>query len=139
MVSALYLSCFPSPSPLFFFFFPFFLAGPLSRNLDQGFPVTLPNGSKSTSRGLIIFGSLDLPAKADVQHFTHHNGHHGCPFCMNPGMNVSTESKKKSTVHVYSALKACQARSHKGTLLHAREALLVGGSRFASLFFLSFF
>ena len=55
------------------------------------------NGKREKTRGLVLTGTMDSPAKADVQHHTHHNGHCGCPFCLNPGESVSTGKKGDST------------------------------------------
>lgn len=104
----------------FFFQFIYFkiLFYPLS--LEKGFKV-LVNGKEAVSRGVVLTGSMDSPAKADVQGFTHHNGKYGCSFCLNPGVNVSTESKKNSTVHVYKALDY-PYRTQESTIASAKEA-----------------
>ena len=72
---------------------------------------------------------MDLPAKADVQGFTHHNGHCGCPFCLNPGVSVSTETKKKrgGHVHVYPP-GSHPLRSTQHTLAAAQKAMMTGSA-----------
>ena len=81
------------------------------------------NGQPFVSRGVLLAGSMDLPAKAEAQGFTHHNGHCGCPFCLNPGLNVSTASKKKkSHVHVYSSESSYSDRTVWETVKHATQA-----------------
>jgi hypothetical protein len=85
---------------------------------------------------------MDTPAKADVQGLTHHNGKCGCPFCLNPGENVSSGAKKKGHVHVYSAKTAYPLRTAPGTIAHARAAQKsqsVVRIIFLLLFFSSFF
>ena len=89
--------------------------------VDEGFLVCV-NGKRETVRGVVITASMDTPAKAEAQHFMHHNGNFGCPFCLNPGENVSTETKKKSTVHVYPC-KEYPLRTREGTIENVRDAL----------------
>jgi hypothetical protein len=92
--------------------------------LETGFKISV-DGKDAISRGVVLTGSMDSPAKADVQGFTHHNGNYGCSFCLNPGVNVSTENKKKSTVHVYKAMD-CPDRTQEGTIAAAKEASRTG-------------
>ena len=102
----------------------------------------LVEGKKVCSRGLVLSGTMDSPAKADAQYFVHHNGCNGCPFCLNPGKNVSTEHvKKKSTVHVYPCQGHYELRTREGTLHHAEEASTSGNpvKNFVFFFLLSFF
>jgi len=71
---------------------------------------------------------MDLLAKAEAQGFTHHNGNCGCPFCLNPGQNVSTQSKKKSHVHIYSSKESrYPERTTFDTVDHAEQAHNTGG------------
>jgi len=77
-----------------------------------------------TSKGLILTGTMDSPAKADVQHHIHHNGQFGCPFCLNPGESAST-GKKGGSAHVYRCLTHA-GRTHDGNLKSAKEALETG-------------
>jgi len=88
---------------------------------EEGFPVTLANGKKVVSRGVILTGVMDTPAKADCQYFTHHNGKYGCPFCLNPGEHVDSLSSKNGKVHVYS-YDEYPLRSHDETILHASQS-----------------
>ena len=80
---------------VFFFSLLFLIPDPVVSLLcvEEGFPVTI-NGRRETSRGILLTVSADTPAKAEMQHFTHHNGLCGCPFCLNPGLSVSTELKQ---------------------------------------------
>ena len=89
--------------------------------VDEGFMVTV-NEKRETVRGVVITASMDTPAKAEAQHFMRHNGNFGCPFCLNSGENVSTETKKKSTVHVYPC-KEYPLRTREGTIENVRDAL----------------
>jgi len=82
------------------------------------------NGKREITRGLVLTGTMDSPAKADVQHHTHHNGHCGCPFCLNPGESVST-GKKGGSTHVY-PWRFYAKRTHEGTVKDAEKALGTG-------------
>jgi hypothetical protein len=62
------------------------------------------------------------PAKANVQGLTHHNGKCDCPFCLNPGENVSSGNKKNGHVHVYSAKTEHPVRTVRETIAHAKVA-----------------
>jgi len=94
--------------------------------VETGFRVVVEE-RRVVSRGIVITGSMDLPAKADAQYFVHHNGCSGCPFCLNPGKNVSTEhAKKKSTVHIYPCEGHFATRTMEGTLEDAEKALRQG-------------
>ena len=96
-------------------------------------------GQKSVSKGVLLAGSMDLLAKAEAQGFTHHKGKCGCPFCLNPGENVSTESKKKNShVHVYAANPIHPDRTIQETVKHARKAYESGEPVWTISFF-SFF
>ena len=120
---------------LFVFFSFFFLLMIDAAFVDEGFMVTV-NEKRETVRGVVITASMDTPAKAEAQHFMHHNGNFGCPFCLNPGENVSTETKKKSTVHVYPC-KEYPLRTREGTIENARDALK--SEKTVSFLFLSSF
>ena len=93
--------------------------------LEHGFPIVV-HGLAEKSRGIALSGSMDLPAKADVQQFAHHNGHCGCPFCLNPGVSVATEGfKKTGHVHVYPC-GTHPLRSTSHTIDAARKACVSG-------------
>lgn len=47
----------------------------------NGINVTLPTGLRVRIRGILLFATADLPAKADCLNFEHHNGRYGCPVC----------------------------------------------------------
>jgi len=110
---------------VFFFFSSFFFSfssfPPPSPNAEKGFEVRI-NGQKEISKGLVLTGTMDSPAKADVQHHTHHNGYCGCPFCLNPGESASTG---KGHTHVYRC-NSYEERTHQGTMRDAKEALETG-------------
>ena len=79
---------------------------------------------------------MDSPAKADVQHFTHHNGFCGCPFCLNPGVSAKTGKKGGATL-VY----PCESfanRTHGETVTHAEEALKTGKTVCSSPTFITY-
>ena len=105
----------------FFFFFFFFLDPKLRSNVEKGFEIQV-NGQKDISKGFVLTGTMDSPAKADVQHHTHHNGHCGCPFCLNPGESARTG---KGSTHVY----RCEPhadRTHGRRVKDAEQALQTG-------------
>jgi len=89
--------------------------------LEEGFEVRV-NGQKEISKSLVLTGTMDSPAKADVQHHIHHNGYSGCPFCLNPGEAASTG---KGSTHVYRCEPHAE-RTHKERVKDAKKALETG-------------
>ncbi len=49
--------------------------------MHAGVEVTLPDGSKSICKAMLLFAVCDLPAKAALMNCNQFNGKHGCATC----------------------------------------------------------
>lgn len=58
--------------------------------MKQGIPVKLSTEETISVQGILLFGTCDLPAKADCLNLMHHNGEYGCPVCTLASENHET-------------------------------------------------
>eukprot|EP00732_Lithocolla_globosa_P003246 Lithocolla_globosa_v1_NODE_2510_length_1968_cov_96.830110.p2 type:complete len:141 gc:universal NODE_2510_length_1968_cov_96.830110:1175-1597(+) len=61
----------------------------LEKYLNEGFPVKTSNGDTLISRGFVLAGIMDLPAKSLCQNFVQFNGYYGCSVCKQHGKHIS--------------------------------------------------
>lgn len=47
---------------------------------------------------LILCGSCDMPAKADLQGMVGHSGKFACSFCYHPGVSIKCDGDKKAVI-----------------------------------------
>jgi hypothetical protein len=68
---------------------------------------------------MLLTATMDLPARAEVLHMTHHNGQYGCLYCLEPGHRVpSGDGNCQSyTYHAEPVL-----RSHESVQFLARKS-----------------
>lgn len=70
--------------------------------MKEGITVKLSAEERITVRGILLFGTCDLPAKADCLNLMHHNGEYGCPVCLHASENVETAAGN-SRIYRYSS------------------------------------
>lgn len=90
---------------------------PLLKELQQlvkvgGFTVN-KNGNLHSFMPVITHCCCDLPAKAEVQGMTGHNGYHACGYCLHPGVAIKKDMKAKSVVRYVKTEKSVNLRSHE--------------------------
>lgn len=79
-----------------FFFYP--LLSELRQIFHEGGIAVERNGSCYRFLPLITQCNADLPAKADLQGMTNHNGYMGCGYCLHPGYLVKAPNGNKAVV-----------------------------------------
>lgn len=65
---------------------------------------------------IITHCCCDLPAKADVQGTTTHNGYYACGFCLHPGKPIKKDAKSKAVVRYTNRNKTEVLRTHEQML-----------------------
>ena len=84
------------------------------------------NGETKTVKCILLSGTFDAPAKCLFQNMVQFNGFFGCPYCLNPGVTLKTNSTGTGHSHVYPYDREnngqTEQRSHKQTVSFAREA-----------------
>lgn len=58
--------------------------------MKRGIPVKLPSEAQIFVQGILLYGTCDLPAKADCLNLMHHNSKYGCPVCLCTSKNATT-------------------------------------------------
>ena len=61
----------------------------------KGIKLRLPNGNTILTKGFMLSGVYDIPAKCDALGFANFRGEYACTRCLNPGKLIRTAKGKK--------------------------------------------
>lgn len=93
----------------------------------NGYQFNVPDGPPITVKGILLFGTCDLPAKSLFLRTKMYNGYYGCSKCLSPGVRVPAG---RTTVHVHPYIEPhrIQLRSKAEIVPSATQALATGKS-----------